>query len=101
MLTEIGMFPNLKFIRMFHIGRGSLMDSVLTFNTFILEKGTCYKQIILNHVSFCNKHVCAMLNFIYLSMFYDCAAMIRSRANCFFFFFFFFSTKVSTKISLR
>ena len=42
----------LKFIRMFHIGRGSLMESVLTFNTFILEKGTCYKQIILKHVSF-------------------------------------------------
>ena len=32
-----------------------------------------------------------MLNFINLSKFYDCAAMIRSRANgCFFFFFFFF-----------
>ena len=86
------MFPNLKFIRMFHIGRG-LMDSVLTFNTFILEKGTCYKQKNLKHVSFCNKHVCAMLNFINLSKFYDCAAMIRSRANCCFFF--------STKVSLR
>ena len=65
------MFPNLKFIRMFHIGRDSLVDSALTNNIFSKRKHAC------------------MVKFN-LSKFYDYAAMISLRAN-------FFSTKFSLR----
>ena len=84
------MFPNLEFIRMFHIGRDSLVDSVLTNN--ISRKGNMHEWCYIFFLCSTYLQQTCLRNVKFnLSKFYDYAAkIIRSRANCF-----------STRFSLR
>ena len=72
------MFPNLKFIRMFHIGRDSLVDSALTNNIFSKRKHAC---MVLHFFFLCSTYLqqtCLRKVKLNLSKFYDYAAMIRN-----------------------